>query len=185
MTAFFVIVAISAVIVLTLFSLLKRASHKEMDKKMQASGADAMITALHIEGIGLQNKAACDLYLMEDKLLIDHFGQKFEIPLSRMRAAEVKTEQEIYEKGKSVVGRAIIGTLLVPGLGTIIGGMSGIGNKQVKSMPNTYLILNFVNSAGELSGVTFLNNFNIGRINQFCQSVNRHVITNQAEPVVL
>jgi hypothetical protein len=181
----FYLIGFCVVVVLIAVILINRAGNKEMDRKMRESGADAMISAYHIEGIGLASKADCDLYLFSDKVVIDHNSQKFEIPLVRMRAAVVKTEQEIYEKGKSVVGRALIGTLLVPGLGTIVGGMSGIGTKKVKGQPNTYLIFNFVNSAGELAGVTFLNNFNIIRANKFCEAVNQKIRENQTEAVTL
>ncbi|MBY9087310.1 hypothetical protein KIH86_24300, partial [Paenibacillus sp. HN-1] len=81
--------------------------------------------------------------------------QKFEIPLERMRAAVAITEQELIEKSKSVVGRALIGTIIVPGLGTIVGGMSGIGTKKKDGKKNHYLILNFIDSKGELAAVTF------------------------------
>ncbi|UED78053.1 hypothetical protein [Brevibacillus sp. DP1.3A] len=179
------VIIVSVVIVFVIVLLIQRAGNKEMNKKMETQEAIAMITALHIEGIGLQNKAPCDLYLKENRILVDHFGQKFEIPLSAMRAAVVKTEQEIYEKGKSVVGRALIGTLIVPGLGTIIGGMSGIGSKKTKGIPNTYLIINYVNSNGELSGITFLNNFNLIRINNFCEVTNQRIRVNHVEAITL
>lgn len=185
MADFLIVFGISIVIVIAIVALVKRKGNQEMDRKKLNSGADAMITALHIEGIGLQNKASCDMYLFSDKIMIEHYGQKFEIPLDRMRAAEIKNEQEIYEKSKSVVGRALIGTLLVPGIGTIVGGMSGIGNKKTKGMPNTYLILNFISSNGELSGVTFLNNFDITRINKFCAAVNSQIRNNNSETKVL
>jgi len=43
------------------------------------------------------------------------------------------TETEIIEKNKSVVGRAIVGTILPFGaLGTVVGAVSGIGTKQKK-----------------------------------------------------
>jgi len=180
---FLTVVVVCLVIVLAIMFFVNRAGNKEMDRKKHDSGAEEMISAFHVEGIGLANKADCDLYLFADRVLIDHFGQKFEIPLDRMRAAVVQTEQEIREKSKSVVGRALIGTLLVPGLGTIVGAASGIGSKKVKGQPNTYLIFNFVNSAGELTGVTFLNNFNIIRAKQFCEAVNKKL--QQAEAVTL
>ncbi|MBR8659565.1 MULTISPECIES: hypothetical protein [unclassified Brevibacillus] len=181
----FYVIAFSIVVVLIVVILINRAGNKEMDRKMHDSGADAMISAFHIEGIGLGRRADCDLFLFSDKVVIDHNGRKFEIPLARMRAAVVKTEQEIYEKDKSVVGRALIGTLLVPGWGTIVGGMSGIGTKKVKGKSNTYLILNFVNNNGKLAGVTFLNNFNIIRVNKFCEAVNNKISENKTETVIL
>jgi len=52
------------------------------------------------------------------------------------------TEKEIIEKSKSVGGRALAGGLLLGPLGAIIGGMSGIGNKN-KSATEYYIIINY------------------------------------------
>ncbi|WP_144940117.1 hypothetical protein [Paenibacillus sp. 32O-W] len=165
-------------------SIASRSARKEMDKKASDSGAISVFTAQHVEGLGLSSNTNCDLYLFDEKLVIDSGGRKFEIPISRLRAAEYKSEKELKEKSKSVVGRAVIGTLLVPGLGTIVGGMSGIGNKKVKGDTNFYLILNFVDSNGELSGVTFKNNLNTIRLNSFCTKINSQ-ISSQNDTVVL
>lgn len=82
-----------------------------------------------MEGLGI-GSVECKIFRFSDRVLIDSGRQRFEIYLAQFRAAEVKSEQELIDKSKSVVGRAMIGTLIVPGLGTIVGGMSGIGNKR-------------------------------------------------------
>lgn len=64
---------------------------------------------------------------------------------SQLTAAEVVTEQEIRTKSKSVVGRAVIGGLLLGSLGATIGGISGIGSKQ-KISEKQYLVINYTSS---------------------------------------
>lgn len=52
-------------------------------------------------------------------------------------------EKTILEKQKSVVGRAIVGGVLLGGVGAIIGGMSGLGNKK-ELRTKTFLLINFI-----------------------------------------
>lgn len=63
-------------------------------------------------------------------------------------AAEVITEREIIESGKSTVGRALVGGVLLGSLGAIVGGMSGIGNKT-KSSKHYFLVVNYKSSNSE------------------------------------
>jgi len=185
MAEFFVFVIVGVILSLLGVIIIARSKGKKMDKKAQELGAISAIYAQHIEGIGLANKTECELYLFSDKIQIDSNGRKFEIPLSRVRAVEYKSEQELHEKSKSVVGRAIIGTLLVPGLGTIVGGMSGIGTKKTTGQMNFYLIINFTDANGQLSGVTFLNNLNFVRLRSFCSKIDAQLSTMQPEVITL
>ena len=63
-------------------------------------------------------------------------------------AAEVINEKEIIESGKSAVGRALVGGVLLGPLGAIVGGMSGIGNKTKSSKPY-FLVVNYKSSNSE------------------------------------
>ncbi len=143
-----------------------------MINRTASNGSIDKFSATYIEGLEIITNTSCVIYRFEDKIQIDAKVQKYEIKLENIRAATVKSEQELIEKDKSVVGRAIIGTLLVPGLGTIIGGLSGIGKKKKKGKRNFYLIINYVDSDGELSTVTFQNNSNNASMNRFCKAIN-------------
>jgi hypothetical protein len=155
-------------------------------KKASDLGARDYVLATYIDGLGIAQNTPCELYLFDDRILIDTKQQKFEIKLNKIRAAVVKSERELIEKGKSVVGRALIGTVLVPGLGTIVGGMSGIGTKKKKGALNHFLILNYTDSQGELAAVTFLNNINLIKMDRFCNGINKVVSqTSEGEAVQL
>lgn len=52
------------------------------------------------------------------------------------------TEEQIMSESKSVIGRAIVGGLILGPLGAVIGGMSGVGSKQ-KLKGKYYLIINY------------------------------------------
>lgn len=55
-------------------------------------------------------------------------------------AADVINETEIKERGKSVIGRAAVGGLLLGPLGAVIGGISGTGTKKRKEEKNFFVI---------------------------------------------
>ena len=59
-------------------------------------------------------------------------------------------EKAIY-KNKSVVGRAIVGGVLTGGIGTIVGGMSGVGQKKMNSFHELEALysVNFNDNNGE------------------------------------
>lgn len=166
----FLIIAVFAVaIIIGVVTGIKKGN--QMKKKTEDLGALAALDAVHIEGLGI-GAVPCEIFRFDNRILIDANTHKFEIQFDRLRAAVVKSEQELIEKGKSVVGRALIGTLLIPGLGTIVGGMSGIGNKKKKGEKHHYLIFNYLDSKGELAAVTFQSSLKFV-LDQFCNDVNR------------
>ena len=173
MTEFFSFLLLIAIAGGAIVMGIKRS--KALKKEAADLGAKDFLLATYVDGLGIAPNTYCKLYLLDDKIQINANQQKFEIKLEKIRAAVVKDERELIEKGKSVVGRAVIGTLLVPGLGTIVGGMSGIGTKKKKGTLNHFLILNYTDSKGELAAVTFLNNINLIQMNNFCHKINKTV----------
>lgn len=133
-------------------------------------GAKEGILTKHIEGLGV-GVVDCKVIRFEDRILIEANNRKFEIKLEKIRAAVVKSEEELIVQNKSVVGRALIGTLIVPGLGTIIGGMSGVGTKNKKGKNTHYLILNYIDSRGELAAVTLQDPIR-RYIDKLCKNIN-------------
>lgn len=71
----------------------------------------------------------------------------------KITAVILTTETEIKEKSKSVGGRAVIGGVLLGPVGAIVGGMSGLGKKEIKK-DRTVLIINYT-SGGEDKVLTF------------------------------
>lgn len=69
-------------------------------------------------------------------------------------AANVITEKEIIESDKSVVGRAVVGGVLLGPLGAIVGGMSGIGNKT-KASTHYFMVINYKSNTGETKILSF------------------------------
>lgn len=70
------------------------------------------------------------------------------LDLDKIIDARIMTEKEISESNKSVIGRAVVGSLLLGPLGGIVGGMSGIGSKK-KETNKTFMIITYISSDEE------------------------------------
>ena len=76
----------------------------------------------------------------DENILLGHqnglFGLKtkdiYGMPLNAVVDLNIYTEEEIIEKGKSVLTRGILGGLVFGEIGAIIGAISGIGTKKIK-----------------------------------------------------
>ena len=92
----------------------------------------------------------CEVRLFEDHLIIHAPFVKQEIKLSYGKIVDVfygdKTEP-ITSK-KSVIKRAIVGGVLTGGIGAVVGGMSGIGDKQ-KRQTRRVLVISYRETDGK------------------------------------
>ncbi len=69
------------------------------------------------------------------------YTSQMEIHNSQIISIDFADQSELLKQNKSVIGRAVVGNLLMGPMGAIVGGMSGIGSKNVKK--NSYLVINF------------------------------------------
>jgi hypothetical protein len=67
------------------------------------------------------------------------------INLENISAISLEDKEQMFEQAeKSVIGRAIIGGILLGPAGAIVGGISGVGSKEIKAkMPDLLLVLQF------------------------------------------
>lgn len=94
----------------------------------------------YIEGISsLREEEKCELSVNDNELTVISNIGNFNISLDRIVNAGILSKKEIESKNKSVLGRAIVGSLV--GLG-FIGALSGIGQK-VKKKYNYFLVINY------------------------------------------
>ena len=76
------------------------------------------------------------------------------LKFEQITGVNVVSEKEIIEKSKNTVGRAVVGGVLLGRLGAVIGGMSGIGNKQ-KSETHYYMVINYKSKDEEIKVLSF------------------------------
>lgn len=110
--------------------------------------SDISTRVSHIDGIpffmqGFMVETSIDdeLECINIKPLVEK-KESVKIKFNQIIDVDVVTDKEIIEKSKSVLGRAVVGNLVLGPLGAIVGGMSGIGNKK-KSKLSHYIVLNY------------------------------------------
>lgn len=88
------------------------------------------------------------------------------LPYNKIVGVLSVTEKEISEQGKSVLGRAMIGGVLLGPLGAVVGSISGT-TKKTKTSYHPYFIINYKPDieADEVKVLTFINNgqFNVNK----------------------
>lgn len=115
------------------------------------------VNLLMVDGItGLNNKPV-QLSLddtLETLVIKERLGSiKAGLSYEKITNVNAITEKEIIEKDKSIVGRAIVGGVLIGPLGAIIGGMTGLNKKQ-KAEKHYYMVINY-KSEEEIKTLSF------------------------------
>ena len=84
----------------------------------------------------------CDIYTFTNGICIKSGLHFFYICFDQIVSLKSANQKQLTTVKKSVVGRAVVGDLILGPLGAIVGGMSGIGSKT-KLVGKYYLIINF------------------------------------------
>lgn len=114
----------------------------------------------YIDGIESYNKGtAVVLSLNDENKSMEMKARVYKKPpvflqLEQITGVEVISEKDIIEKGKSTIGRAMVGGVFLGPLGAIVGGMSGIGNKN-KSETHYFMIVNYKSKDEEIKVLSF------------------------------
>lgn len=100
--------------------------------------------AKYVSGIDyLTEGQECDLIIDSEKLIIKSGkNQSFNISLEQIINAGIITKKEVEMKNKSAIGRGIVGGVLTGGVGLLLGGLSGVGQK-VKNISKYFLVINY------------------------------------------
>lgn len=151
-------------VIVLLFWFIK----KKENQRKQEKGYLETVHVTHVSGIqGLSNGANVRLDLYPDKLMI---SDKIIIPLNRIKYAASLMENQLIEKHKSVIGRAIVGGVLFAGVGAIVGGLTGVGTKKKKKRVN-FLSIDYTTKEGstEVSMFVSPNKF---QLDNFSKKIN-------------
>lgn len=117
------------------------------------------VNLIHVDGLMGYGSAVVILNLDDDNKCITINPKVYKVPPVHLRYEQIInigsiTEEEIIEKNKSTVGRALAGGLLLGPLGAIVGGMSGIGtNKSNKT--TYYMVINYKSLEEETKALSF------------------------------
>ncbi len=104
----------------------------------------------------LKSDAMYEIALYDNYLTIQIPLSKGETILkyNQIKDVEYGTANEIVQKSKSVVGRALTGGILFGGVGAIIGAASGIGKTEKKEY-HAYFIISYISAKNENKFMVF------------------------------
>lgn len=134
----------------------------------------------HVSGISLFGEEEfIQATIEEEKIQFKSVQDKKKVAslyLDKIHSARILTEKEIVDKNKSVVGRAVAGTLLLGPLGTIVGGMSGIGSKKKKKNYRV-LVINY----GEGKSIVILEDKWASNFDKFTKILSKNITQKDLE----
>lgn len=93
--------------------------------------------------------------IARDKLVMQGPKTTYTVPIERVNYAVEGPLEVVLEKSKSVVGRAVVGTVLFGALGGVVGGMSGTGTRKETKKVGHSIGLGWTNKEGNNAIVTF------------------------------
>ena len=135
---------------------------------LDSKTGDAAINLPHYHGVpNFPENWPSELILHDDVNQLEirprtNFGGGKEsvfLPYLKITGVLLTTEKEIKEQGKSVLGRAALGGILLGPLGAVVGGISGTGKKQNVKYQMA-LIINYKSNPEDedVKVISFINN---------------------------
>lgn len=173
---------LAIVLILAIGFIFLIKSTGKLKRRMRDLKAETFLVAEHADGLPIPQKTMAYIFPCPDRLVIESKKGKFEIPNERITKYAKLTEQDIKHIDKSVIGRAVVGGVLLGGLGAIVGGMSGIGSKT-KTKTREYFVINFTDKNGETAAISFESNLNIDHfVSKFSETLNRSKGIEKVDP---
>lgn len=162
---------------------IKKEKHEqEHEQKLRERGIIVSSDLHHIEGLPLSEKTLCSVNVTPDSLIIEGGGTSFELKISQIRAAEVKTDAEIANIVHSSAVKGVAGGLLFGPIGLVVGARAT--NKK-QTTYTYYLIINFVKSDGELTALMFDGGNSVIDVQKICDGLRPALMNNPKSIVQL
>lgn len=137
----------------------------------------------HIYGIShISKNALADVFITKEKIIIECERRKFELLLDSLTAAEGLRKTDLLKKQKTVIGRGIVGGLVLGPLGAVIGGISGVGEKNKKG---NYLILNYKSTADDEVKVIIFNVKNIQEAQRIAKLLTERIVSKKSNDGII
>lgn len=160
------IIGIVAIVIIAIVSQTNK--NTKIKLEAQGFGANDGVECVHVDGLEVGHKANCLIMSFDDRveIVVKNTGAKFNIPLERLRAAEVMDEKEFQEWLSNHVGR-VVDDLLLSALGGMV-----VQNKKKKGPRSYYFIINYVDKQGELTEIIFQDDVNYFRLQSFAKGIH-------------
>lgn len=145
-----VVILLLILLIVLVINSIKLAGNKR--KQMKENNITAQSAIYHVEGLPLAEKSLCQVSVSHNGLIIGNGGVEYNISVDQLVAAEVKTDTEIANIVHSSAVKGIAGGLLFGPIGLVVGSRA---TNKAKRSHTYYLVINYVNSEGELAPLLF------------------------------
>ena len=124
----------------------------EIDEKKKKYKSDVFASALLVSGLPLAKTSVCQLFVNDQKFIVDAQNQTFQIDVDKIIAAQIKTDVEIQHEVTSSGGKAVAGALLFGNVGATVGARTITKKHRVAT---TYFLINYTNQEGGTAVLAF------------------------------
>lgn len=153
---------------------LKKKSKETSVKLRYLTGIDQYVKNSIVKLTLNDDTESLDINVMLDK------KPEIHLKYNQIIAVDFLSKEEIKRKSRNVGGRAIIGGLLLGQLGAIIGGMSGMKDKQYTDY-TFFAVINYKSSNGEIKVLNFQVLDGSMGWNKFLKEINSKIIKEPIE----
>jgi len=123
-----IIATILFIIVMVVVEMFNEPKDKKINRIKTKKQTLNSITLTHIDGLsGYGSGVKVKISKTLEKLTID---EAYSIPTKNIESIIFNSSKQLTEYQKSVLGRAVVGGVLLGPLGAFVGGMSGVGTQQ-------------------------------------------------------
>jgi hypothetical protein len=163
--------ALVIILILIVLALIGFSMSRGVEKKAKKYHAIKHGVGRHEYGLpGVGNDAMANIYLTQNKAIIEAQKKTFEVKYDQLTAAAAMRKTDLIAKDKSVLARGVAGGLLLGPLGAVVGGMSGMGKKNPKG---NYLILNYIPTGEQEAKPLILNMGNYNDAKELAAFLNK------------
>lgn len=137
---FLLVLLIFFIIMFIITSRNAKQRKQELNKRTRELNAKEKASFLHTVGLPIAENTDCNLYLCDDKIVIDGNNMTFTLSKEKLIDVTVKSDVEIQKSYVSSSGGAVAGGLLFGVVGALIGGR--VKEKKTRDV-KSYLIFTY------------------------------------------
>ena len=127
-----ILATIIFIIVMVIVEMINEPKDKKVERIKIANQTIKPITLTHIDGLSGYGKGVKVKFSKNTEEI--NIDKTYSIPTKNIESTIFNSSKELTEHQKNVIGRSLIGGLLLGPLGAVVGGISGVGTQKETTM---------------------------------------------------